>query len=186
MAFAWIIPLVNRYFREVDTVKSGTSEGILSSVLLSFLDPPVKAKVLEVLDASGTFVFMALPFFFMPFVTDLGCVLFGLVRVIHASLTVAFGVENVKRNALVASRRRKKNRFVLHDLSSLGPMSVHWLEYWIVYPPAMYLFNDVFGMVPFSSHAHLLFILWLQIPFFRKSPKRAVDAVVHRIDQWIS
>ena len=177
---------MNRYFREVDAIKSGKPEGLLSSILLSFLDPPAKAKVLEVVDASGTFVFMALPFFFMPFFTDLGCVLFGLVRVIHASITVALGVENISKDAQTASRRRKKNRFVLHDLSSLGPMCVHWLEYWIIYPPAMYLFNDVFGMIPFMSHAHLLFILWLQIPFFRKSPKQFLGSIVNRVDQWVS
>lgn len=186
LAFAWIIPVVNRYFREVNALNSGKSEGIVSSVLLSFLDAPVKAKVLEVVDTSGTFIFMALPFFFMPFFTDLGCVLFGLVRVIHASLTVALGVENVKKDAETASRRRKKNRFVLHDLSSLGPLCVHWLEYWIIYPPAMYLFNVGLGSVPFSSHAHLLFILWLQIPFFRKSPKHVLDAVVNKVEQWVS
>mmetsp|Transcript_8359 Transcript_8359/g.9586 ORF Transcript_8359/g.9586 Transcript_8359/m.9586 type:complete len:571 (+) Transcript_8359:210-1922(+) len=166
VAFSWVTPMVSKYFKRVsDADISNNQSSLFAQMFTSLLGPQTGAKFREILSTSGGAIVAAVPFLFIPFTTSLGCVLFGLLRPIHAGIESVLAAESIAttaRSALVLGEKSQQlPAFV--NLAASTLMCIHWLEYWLIYPWLME-FMDSIPLLPFTIQ--LLVILALQIPYF--------------------
>jgi len=154
VAFQWMVPLMDKYFRRMPAV-SGERQGMALQLLAGtgLVSESTRAHLAEVMSTGGPVLVLSLPFFISPsVVTRLGVLLVSLAFPAHASAAAVMR----------------------------GEPSPAWLEYWIVFAlfsPVYAALEGVFGWwLPLWDQMHLVALLWLQLPYFWGA--RRVFAVV--------
>jgi len=125
-----------------------------SSMLLRMLPRAVS----DMLSTGGTLVVLALPFLFTPgFFAEIGVTLVAFGHASYVTFSLATEVDS-------------KVALPVDACITQSAKARCWLQYWCV-NTALFSFrhqliDGVIGWMPFWTHANLIFVVWLQLPYF--------------------
>ncbi|CAM9541237.1 unnamed protein product [Sphacelaria rigidula] len=174
-------PLVHKYVKDLRTPQ-GMSEDVLGPLqhVLVFLRVVTKERAQLIADSvADSWMLLPTPaFIFTPgFLTNLGCLYAGLV------------VPSL--NSIKTLGRRSQTNILGQWSSEANPAGgarVRWLTYWVAYGlwwHVSLLFSGILRILPFSRHAELVLLLWLQVPIFRGAG-RIFDIAEGFLVRWTS